>query len=153
MKHQVVTIAAMLACGCIAATAAEPPQSSDAADNVVITAPYARAVPPGQPNSAVFMVLENTLDDDYALVSAASAASDVVELHTHRMEDGMMKMRQVPRIDLPGGEQVELKPGGLHVMLIGLKDQLVPGDEVDVTLQFDDGSSTSIIAPVRKIMP
>jgi copper(I)-binding protein len=68
------------------------------------------------------------------------------------MEDGMMRMRRVDRIDLPGGAQVELMPGGLHVMLIGLKRPLVTGDEVAVTLILDDGSSRQLTAPVREIM-
>jgi copper(I)-binding protein len=124
-----------------------------AADAVTVSDAYARAVPPGQPNSAVFMVLRNAGAEDRAVVSAASPVSDVVELHTHRMEDGMMKMRQVEQITLPAGDSVTLKPGGLHVMLIGLQQQLQPGDEVAVTLTLDDGTELPLAAPVRKVEP
>jgi copper(I)-binding protein len=116
-----------------------------------IDAPYARAVPPGQPNSAVFMVMTNEGDTPRALVAAESDAATTVELHTHRLEDGMMKMRRIERIELPAGERVELKPGGLHVMLIGLAEQLKPGMEVQLTLVFDDDSREEITAPVRRI--
>ena len=112
---------------------------------------YVRAVPPGQPNSASFMMLNNGSDHDRALVAAKSPAAKVVELHTHTMVDGMMRMRQVPKIDLPAGKMVELKPGGLHVMLIGLTQDLKPGANVPVTLTFDDGSETTIEAPVKKV--
>jgi copper(I)-binding protein len=122
-----------------------------AGDAVTVTDAYARAVPPGQPNSAVFMQLHNGGDEDRALVAAASAASDVVELHTHRMQDGMMQMRKIERIDLPAGETVTLKPGGLHVMLIGLKQPLQPGEAVAVTLTLDDGAELAVTAPVREI--
>ena len=128
-------------------------QSARAGDAVSVADPYARAVPPGQPNSAVFMRISNDGSDDRALLSAASTVSEVVKLHTHRMEDGMMKMRRVDQIELPAGETVTLAPGGLHVMLIGLKQQLQPGDDVPLTLTLDDGSELSLMAPVRKVMP
>jgi copper(I)-binding protein len=118
---------------------------------VVIDDPFARAVPPGQPNSAVFMALTNTGDAQRALVAAESDAAATVELHTHTMTDGMMQMRRIERIDLPAGERVTLKPGGLHVMLIGLAEQLTPGMDVALTLIFDDGSRADITAPVRRI--
>jgi copper(I)-binding protein len=124
-----------------------------AGDALSVGDPYARAVPPGQPNSAVFMQITNVSDQDRALVAADSDASNVVELHTHRNEDGMMKMRRVEKIDLPAGETVILEPGGLHVMLIGLTRALEPGGDVAVTLRLDDGSEIPIAAPVRKIQP
>jgi hypothetical protein len=123
------------------------------ADGIRIEAPYARAVPPGQPNSAVFMVLENTGDTPRALVGAESDIAATLELHTHRMADGMMQMRKIERIDLPAGERVSLAPGGLHLMLIGLREQLRPGAAVSVTLIFDDGSRTEFSAPVRQVTP
>ncbi|MGB5834295.1 MAG: copper chaperone PCu(A)C [Thiohalocapsa sp.] len=118
-----------------------------------VVEPYARAVPPGQPNSAVFLQLQNGGDQDRALIGAESQAADVVELHTHLEEDGMIKMRQVARIDVPAGASISLEPGGLHVMLIGLKRQLQPGDDVAMTLKLDDGTELAVTAPVRKIMP
>ncbi|MEJ2619027.1 MAG: copper chaperone PCu(A)C [Candidatus Thiodiazotropha sp.] len=113
--------------------------------------PYVRAVPPGQPNSAAFMALHNMGKKDLALVSASSSAAEVVELHTHTMEDGMMRMRRVDKIELPAEQKISLKPGGLHVMLIGLKQKLVPGEKIGLTLSFDDGSELKIDAPVRKL--
>ncbi|MES9832718.1 MAG: copper chaperone PCu(A)C [Candidatus Thiodiazotropha sp. DIVDIV] len=118
---------------------------------VMVDDPYVRAVPPGQPNSASFMSIHNKSDKAIALVSASSSAAEVVELHTHTMEEGMMRMRRVEKIDLPAGEMTSLKPGGLHVMLIGLKQKLVPGEMVGLTLSFDDGSQLKVDAPVRKL--
>ncbi len=114
---------------------------------------YARAVPPGQPNSAVFLTLSNASGEPHALVSAASPIADAVELHTHINDGGMMRMRRVERIEVPAGESVSLKPGGLHVMLIGLKQNLQPGDQVDLTLTFEDGTQTQVGAPVRMVEP
>jgi copper(I)-binding protein len=125
--------------------------AASVAEQVDVADPYVRGVPPGQPNSASFMVLKNTTEEPHALVSAESPAAKVVELHTHTMVDGMMRMRQVEKIDLPAGKQVSLEPGGLHVMLIGLKQKLVPGENVPVTLIFDDGSRKNLSAPIRKM--
>lgn len=121
------------------------------AADIAVDDPYVRAVPPGQPNSAAFMALKNNGGDGRSLVGAESPAADVVELHTHVNEGGVMKMRRIERIELPAGESVSLKPGGLHVMLIGLKQPLAEGDVVDVTLNYDDGSKELVKAPVRKI--
>ena len=62
-----------------------------------------------------------------------------------------MQMRQVEKIDIPAGSATKLEPGGLHVMLIGLVQDLKPGDEVSITLTFEDGSKTTIVAPVRNL--
>lgn len=122
------------------------------ADSVEVKDPYVRAVPPGQQNSASFMQLTNNSGEAHAVVAAESDVAETVELHTHVMDDGMMKMRQIEKVDLPAGEAVSLEPGGLHVMLIGLKQDLVPDTNVAITLVFDDGSKREITAPVRKMM-
>jgi len=116
---------------------------------VQIHEPFVRLLPPTQPNTAAFMVLENTGERDLALVRAESEAARVVELHDHMMVDGMMRMREVERIALPAGARTELKPGGLHVMLIGLRAPLQEGEQVTITLVFDDDSQVEIHAPVR----
>ena len=126
--------------------------ASGVADQIKVDDPYVRAVPPGQPNSASFMGLHNADDQAHKLVDAHSQVAKVVELHTHIHEDGMMKMRRVPAIDLPAGETTILAPGGLHVMLIGLQQKLVPGEKVALTLVFEDGSEVELQAPVRKVM-
>lgn len=130
------------------------PLSALAQDSAVsVSDPYARAVPAGQPNSAAFMTLSNRSDTSHALVSAASPAANTVELHTHVNEGGMMRMRKVERIEIPAGQTVVLAPGGLHIMLIGLKQALEPGDSVALDLSFDDGSKAKVQAPVRQIAP
>ncbi|MDD3610272.1 MAG: copper chaperone PCu(A)C [Halothiobacillaceae bacterium] len=124
--------------------------AATAADSVRVDDPYVRLMPPGQPNTAAFMVLENTDGADHAVVSAESPAAKVVELHTHTHEDGMMKMRQIPRIDIPGMGVTTLQPGGLHVMLIDLVAPLAADQTVDVTLVFEDGSRKTLKAPTRR---
>ncbi|MCW8880804.1 MAG: copper chaperone PCu(A)C [Sedimenticola sp.] len=122
-----------------------------AAEKVMVSDAYVRAVPPGQPNSASFMVLSNHSAEDLVLVGAESDVAKAVELHSHTMKDGMMRMRQVEKIDLPAGETVQLQPGGLHVMVIGLQQKLVPGEKIDMALVFSDGSKLDLKVPVVKL--
>ena len=123
------------------------------AGDISVSDPYALAVPSGQPNSAVFMTLVNNSKENRALVAAETPSARVVELHTHVHEDGMMKMRKIDKIDIPAGQTVTLKPSGLHVMLIGLKEKLEPGKEAHMNLIFDQGGKDHIMTPLRPIAP
>ena len=143
--------AILVAAGLLGLTVCTSVQAETAASSVTVSDAYARAVPPGQPNSASFMTLHNNSAADHALLGAGSAAAEAVELHTHSMKDGMMQMRRVEKIDIPAGAETRLQPGGLHVMLIGLKQPLHPGEAVSLSLQFDDGSTLDVSAPVRKL--
>jgi copper(I)-binding protein len=118
---------------------------------ITIGDPYVRLVPPTAENSGIFMVIRNQGDKDVKLIRAESPAAKSVELHTVIEEGGMKKMRPVPNIAIKAKGETALKPGDYHVMLIGLNKPLQEGEEVPVTLKFDDGSSQSVKAPVRKI--
>jgi len=89
------------------------------------------------------------------LLSASSPVAGVVEIHEMAMEGSVMKMRAVAGLDLPAGKAVELKPGGYHVMLMDLKQQLKAGETVTVSLvvQGKDGKSETIEvkAPVKPL--
>ena len=65
---------------------------------------------------------------------------------------GVMKMRQVEKIEVPAGSETVLEPGGYHVMLIGLKQSLELGQKVAITVNFDDGSSVPVEAEVKTVM-
>ncbi|EAR60673.1 copper chaperone PCu(A)C [Neptuniibacter caesariensis] len=126
--------------------------SSMAMAEVTVKDAYARAVPPGQMNSASFMMLNNDEEKSVSLVSGSSSVAKVVELHNHINENGVMKMRQIEKIDIPAKGMAHLQPGGLHVMLIGLKKDLMEGDNIDLNLEFSDGSSQELTIPVKKVM-
>jgi copper(I)-binding protein len=83
------------------------------------------------------------------LVGVESDAAKHVEVHEMAMQDDVMKMRQVPAIDLPAGQAVELKPGGYHVMLIDLAKQITPGDHVPLTLIVEDAKQQQHRVPVQ----
>lgn len=114
---------------------------------------YVREVPPTQQISAAFMTLHNDDMSDHKIVSASSPAAKTVELHTHTNENGMMKMRQVPDIAIPAGGDTFLKPGGLHIMLIGLTQELKKDVPISVTIKFEDDSEKTLSLPVKSVMP
>jgi periplasmic copper chaperone A len=127
--------------------------AAGAADKVTVVDPHVRMVPPGAMATAAFMVLKNSGDKDVKLVKAENSASKITELHTHLNEGGMMKMRQVPAIEIRAKGSTTLEPGGLHIMMIDLNGPLKDGAKVAITLGFDDGSSKSIEAPIRRPAP
>lgn len=126
--------------------------AAKASESITVIDPYVRAVAPGQTVSAAFMQLDNGSAEALSVVNATSTVSKVVELHSHVHEGGMMKMRRIDNIDVPANGKAVLEPGGLHIMLIGLHDELQLDQKVSITLEFSDGSSKTIEAPVRKIM-
>jgi periplasmic copper chaperone A len=87
-------------------------------------------------NSAVYFVIENGTGADDILLSAASDIAGAVELHMTSMQDGAMQMMPQQDVPVPAGA-TEFKPGGLHVMLIGLEQDLNPGDTFSVALNFE----------------
>lgn len=121
-----------------------------AADGVSVGDPYVRLAPPGQKVTGAFMMFRNADDKDHKVVKAESAVAGVTELHTHVNEGGMMKMRQVKEIEIKAKGETALKPGGLHIMLIDLKQALKEGENVAITVTFEDGSSKKLEAPVRR---
>ncbi|WP_413694076.1 copper chaperone PCu(A)C [Pseudoalteromonas sp. KJ10-2] len=121
------------------------------AAELTVTDQYVRATPPHVKNSAAFLTIDNQSEESVKLVSVSSDIADRVELHTHISEAGLMKMRQVESILIKGHNSVQLQPGGYHVMFLGLKNDLVAGDSVDITLYFDNGDAIDITAPIQKI--
>jgi copper(I)-binding protein len=124
-----------------------------AADQVSVQDPYVRLAPPNAPATGAFMVLKNNGDKDVKVLKADNPTSKATELHTHLNEGGVMKMRPVAAIEIKAKGQAELKPGGLHIMLIDLKVPMKEGDVVPITLSFDDGSSKQVDAKVVRPMP
>lgn len=112
-----------------------------------------RAVPPTQTITAAFMQIHNTGSEDLAIIGAESPVSEVVELHTHIRDGEKMQMRQIPQIELPAMATTTLQPGGLHLMLIGLKATLELDQPIDITLKLSNGETQTLTAPVKEIMP
>ena len=142
------TSALLLAlCACPAAQAPD-------LDALTITEARVRAPPPGTPNTAAFMTLANAGDAPLVLVDAQASVSAAVELHDHIADErGVVRMRRIPRIEVPAGGRVALRPGGLHVMFIGLGEPLEAGDQIALTLRFQGGGTRTLDVPVETIAP
>lgn len=119
--------------------------------DVEIEGAYARASIPNVPNSAAFFVIKNNSDKDIAITSANSDIAEKNELHTHIKENEMIKMMKIEKLVVPAKSSLELKSGGDHVMLMGLKKELKAGDEISLELSFSDGDKKSIKVPVKDL--
>ena len=110
---------------------------------ITIGHPYARATAAGQPTGGGYMSFANAGPAD-KLVSITADVSKSVELHTMTMEGDVMRMRQVDAIELAAGKTVELKPGGYHVMFVGLKAPLKAGDKFPAKLKFENAGEVDV---------
>jgi copper(I)-binding protein len=120
---------------------------------VTVKDPWVRATVPAQKATGAFMQI--TSAQDARLVEARSPVAGVVEVHEMVMEKEVMKMRAIKGLDLPAGKTVELKPGGYHVMLMDLKEQMKEGATVPVTLVIEGKdkkrSTVELKAPVKPL--
>ena len=119
---------------------------------VSVKEPWVRGTVAQQKATGLFAQVTST--NGGKLVAASSPVAGVVEIHEMAMEGSVMKMRAIPGLDLPAGKPVDLKPGGYHVMLMQLKQQLKPGDTVPVTMVIESGGkreSVEVKATVRPL--
>lgn len=110
---------------------------------------WARATPGGAQTAAIYATLQSIAGD--RLTAASTPVAKETQLHTMTMEEGVMKMRQVDGIDLPAGQTVALKPGGYHIMLIGLTEPLKEGQTFPVTLTFAKAGAENVTVTVQAV--
>lgn len=107
------------------------------------------AKPGAESNAGGYVTIVNRGATPDVLVGAAADVAQRVELHQTRNMSGMLMMEPVPRVDVAAGARVELKPGSYHLMLIGLKRTLKPGQSVTFTLRFERAGELTTRATVR----
>ena len=126
--------------------------AAPASAQVTVTDAWVRGTVPGQKGTGAFMQLTSAAD--MTLVGVASPAN-IVQTPEMSVDGGLMRWRAVPRLALPAGKAIDLKPGGYHVMLMDLVQPLRKGDLVPVTLTFADKAGNRITqeikAPVRAL--
>ncbi len=113
--------------------------------------PWARATAGKAPNGAAFLMLTNAGDQADYLIRVETDAAKRAELHQHSMEDGVMKMRPVEKIEIAPGGETMLKPGGLHIMLMGLTAPLKEGERFPLTLVFEEAGSLDVEVTVDAV--
>ena len=144
-KTAFLSLAAAIALS--ASTLTTPALAQDAA--LKVEDAWVRATVPSQHATGVFMRLTSAAPA--RLVAVESTVAKHTEVHEMAMQDDVMKMRQVPAIDLPAGQPVDLKPGGYHVMLIDLAGQVKAGDSVALTLVVEDANHQQRRVPVTAV--
>lgn len=138
-KHAALAlaIAMLVACG----------QSTQAP--VSVSDPWANATPVGASVAAVY--LEVVVAKADTLLSASTTVADLVEMHTSSEENGMMRMRPLPTVELAAGKPFSFAPGGAHFMLMGLRQPLVAGMRFPMSLQLRHAGSINVQVQVVEI--
>ena len=153
MKLKSLTSIALLASVAALATGSAQAQTADPAINIKDA--WVRTTVPGQKATGAFMKI--TAKEGTRLVGASTPVAGMAEVHEMKMDGDIMKMRGLPGLELPAGKTVELKPGGLHVMLMDLKAALPKDSTVPLTLLFKDAkgveSKMELKLPVSAAAP
>ena len=124
---------------------------SAAAAQVHVDGAWARPTVAGQSVGGGYLSLRSVRAD--RLLGVSTPAAERVELHTMAMVGDVMQMRQLDAIELPAGQKVEFKPGGLHLMLLGLKQPLAAGSKLPLTLRFEKASEQKVEMSVMPKAP
>ncbi len=115
-----------------------------------ISLPFTRATLPNAPVAGGFLTIENTGTEADRLVSATSDIAGETQIHEMAMQGDVMKMRQLADgLEIPAGETVVLAPGGFHIMFMGLKQALVEGETITVTLTFEKAGTVDVVLPIE----
>ncbi len=115
--------------------------------DIEVHEPWVRATAQGD-NAAVYLVIHNHSQTADELIGASSNLSDNVEIHETTMENDIMKMQKVLSVPLKAGDEVAFAPGGYHIMLVAVKQELKTGDHVGVILHFKNHADIVVKATV-----
>lgn len=138
-------LSALLLCGLAS-------QAAHAIDGGVLTLEntWVRALPPGQPNTAAYLTATNAGGEVVTIVGGSADIAETVEIHTTRQVDGYQRMEQLYEVTLVPGQSSSFSPGGMHLMLLGVRKMPVPGDQVELCLTLATGEAVCTTAEVRK---
>lgn len=118
---------------------------------IKVAHPWARATPGGAKVGAAFGEISAKDGASDVLIAASSPAAERVEIHTHSMDGGVMKMRKIEKLPIAGGKTLILKPSGDHIMLFDLKKPLKEGEQLPLTLVFEKAGEIKIEATIEPV--
>ena len=121
------------------------------ADALRIADPVARATPPGARTAVVYFTVDNASNDSERLLRASTPVAGGVSLHQMAFEDGVMKMRAIPSVEIGPGGRLELKPDGYHLMLVELKQPLRAGETFPLMLTFERAGTIRTVVTVESM--
>lgn len=117
--------------------------------DITVSSAWAKAMLPGQPAGGGFLTIENKGAAADRLLSVTSPVAANVQIHEMTTQGDVMKMRELADgLDVPAGVTVELKPGGLHLMLMDMKEGFKEGDNVSISLKFAKAGDVTVDMPV-----
>ena len=114
-----------------------------------IEQPWARPTVAGQHAGGAYLVLHNDAATPDRLLDGSTPAAQRVEVHEMHMDGNVMRMREVGALEMPAGKSTRLEPGGLHLMLVGLKAPLKAGDKVPLKLRFEKAGEIAVVLQVQ----
>ena len=118
---------------------------------IAIENPWARATPGGARTGAAYMTLINEGTTADRLLGAASPVAREVQFHKVTEESGISRMRDLKSIDIASGAKVLLKPGNIHIMLVGLKQPLKQGETFPLTLEFEKAGRIDVTVATARV--
>ncbi len=126
---------------------------AEGVDGLTISKNWIRATPPAASAAGGYMILSNKSDKDVTLTGVRFEGAAKSTIHEMKMDNGVMSMRELEGgVVIGAGKQVALKPGGFHLMFMGLKSQLNDGENLPVTLVFDNGGEITLQFPVLEFI-
>ena len=118
--------------------------------DINISLPFTRATLPNAPVAGGFLTIENTGAEPDRLISVTSDIAGETQIHEMAMQGDVMKMRPLADgLEIPAGKTVVLAPGGFHIMFMGLKQTLVEGETITVTLTFEKAGTVDVVLPIE----
>ncbi|MFZ6655860.1 copper chaperone PCu(A)C [Undibacterium sp. TJN19] len=118
-----------------------------ASAEVIVKDAWIRATVVQQHATGAFMQIQSS--KDVRLLSVQTEIAGIAEIHEMKMENNLIKMREISHLEIPAGKTIELKPGSLHLMLMDLKGQVKPGDNVTLKLKFESKDKKTEIVEVK----
>ncbi len=150
MKRFLLPLVAAVALSAMSIVTAFAQQAMVKAGSLEITEAWTRATLPGQPAGGGFLIIENKGAEADRLLSASSPLTPMTQVHEMKMQGDVMKMAELTDgLEIPAGAKVELKPGGFHIMFMGLKEGIKEGDVVKVKLVFEKAGEVEVEMPAQ----
>lgn len=148
-KFVVFTLMLVVLLGLVSCGGSTTEPTADTTNGITITEAWVRNSPMMERAGAAYMVIENSGTADDKLLSVTTEVSTMAELHETKDVGGKMEMAQVMEIIIPAGGQIELKPGGYHIMLMGMEQGLTVGQKINITLKFQNAGEVVVAAEVK----
>lgn len=120
-------------------------------NTIVIDHPWARATPGGAKTGAAYATLINNGHSGDRLLSATTPLAEKIQFHSVSEENGVVRMREMHTVEIAPGAKVSFSPGGMHIMLVGLKQPLKEGQTLPLTFIFEKAGKIDVMVPVAKV--